>query len=92
MRDEDLASEQPKKSKRRNVTIRFERPTYANSKCGIQDYKQLDDGRWFLCYEDDASRFVTGYGWCLRRHVRPGGVAIGPRQCWRAIGPASPPR
>ena len=26
------------------------------------DYKQLDDGRWFLCYEDDASRFVTGWG------------------------------
>ncbi len=26
------------------------------------DYKQLHDGRWFLCYEDDASRFVTGYG------------------------------
>ena len=26
------------------------------------DYKLLDDGRWFLCYEDDASRFVTGYG------------------------------
>ena len=26
------------------------------------DWKQLDDGRWFLRYEDDASRFVTGYG------------------------------
>ena len=26
------------------------------------DYKHLDDGRWFLCYEDDTSRFVTGYG------------------------------
>ena len=26
------------------------------------DYKHLDDGRWFLCYEDDVSRFVTGYG------------------------------
>ena len=24
-------------------------------------YKMLSDGRWFLC-EDDASRFVTGYG------------------------------
>ena len=22
----------------------------------------MHDGRWFLCYEDDASRFVTGYG------------------------------
>ena len=26
------------------------------------DYKLLDDGRWFLCYEDDVSCFVTGYG------------------------------
>ena len=21
-----------------------------------------DNGRWFLCYEDDVSRFATGYG------------------------------
>ena len=59
LRDEDLASEQPKKSKRRKW-IRFER-TYSNSMWHT-DYKQLDNGRWFLCYEDDASRFVTGYG------------------------------
>ena len=59
MRDEDLASEQPKKSKRRKW-IRFER-TYSNSMWHT-DYKQLDNGRWFLCYEDDASRFVAGYG------------------------------
>ncbi len=26
------------------------------------DYKLLDDCRLFLCCEDDASRFVTGYG------------------------------
>ena len=26
------------------------------------DYKQLDDGRWLISYEDDASRFVTGWG------------------------------
>ena len=59
LRDEDLASEQPKKSKRRKW-IRFER-TYSNSMWHT-DYKQLDNGRWFLCYEDDASRFVIGYG------------------------------
>ena len=59
LRDEDLASEQPKKSKRRKW-IRFER-TYSNSMWHT-DYKQLDNGRWFLCYEDDASRFVAGYG------------------------------
>ena len=26
------------------------------------DYKQLDDGRWLISYEDDASRFITGWG------------------------------
>ena len=26
------------------------------------DYNLLDDGRWFLCCEDDTSRFVTEYG------------------------------
>ena len=35
--------------------------TYSNSMWHT-DYKHLDDGRWFLCYEDGASRFVTGYG------------------------------
>ena len=59
LRDEDLASENPKKSRRRKW-VRFER-THSNSMWHT-DYKLLDDGRWFLCYEDDASRFVTGYG------------------------------
>ena len=58
--DEDLASEHPKKSRRRKW-IRFERVTYSNS-MWCTDYKLHDDGRRFLCYEDDASRFVTGYG------------------------------
>ena len=26
------------------------------------DWKQLDDGRWFLCYRDDASRFIVSHG------------------------------
>ena len=26
------------------------------------DFKLLDGGKWFLCYEDDALWFVTGYG------------------------------
>ena len=25
------------------------------------DYKLLDDGRWFIVYQDDASRFIVGY-------------------------------
>ncbi len=59
LRDEDLASEESRKGKKRRW-IRYER-TYSNS-LWHTDYKLLDDGRWFLCYEDDASRFVTGYG------------------------------
>lgn len=26
------------------------------------DYKLLDDGGWFIAYQDDASRFIVGYG------------------------------
>ncbi len=59
LRESDVAREQPKKSRRRKW-VRYER-TYSNSMWHT-DYKLLDDGRWFLCYEDDASRFVTGYG------------------------------
>ena len=40
--------------------VRSER-THSNS-LWHTGYKRLDDGRWFLCYEDDASRFVVGYG------------------------------
>ena len=35
--------------------------TYSNS-MRHTDYKMPSDGRWFLCYEGDASRFVTEYG------------------------------
>ena len=59
LRDEHLASGQPKKSQRRKW-IRYER-TYSNSMWHT-DFKLSGDGRWFPCHEDDASRFVTGYG------------------------------
>lgn len=39
--------------------VLYER-TYSNSMWDT-DYKQLSDGRWFLCYEDYTSRFVAGY-------------------------------
>ena len=45
---------------RRRKWVRHERE-YSNSMWHT-DFKLLPDGRWFLCYEDDASRFVTGYG------------------------------
>ena len=54
-----MARNEPKKSGRRKWVL-YER-THSNSMWHT-DYKQLDDGRWFLCYEADASRFVTGYG------------------------------
>ena len=54
-----MANAESKKSGKRRW-VRYER-TYSNSMWHT-DYKQLNDGRWFLGYEDDASRFVTGYG------------------------------
>ena len=57
--DADIAEAQSKKSKRRKW-IRYER-THSNSMWHT-DYKQLPDGRWFICYLDDASRFVTAWG------------------------------
>ena len=59
MKDLGVAARQPRKSKRRKW-VRYER-TYSNSMWHT-DYKLLDDGRWFLAYQDDASRFITGYG------------------------------
>ena len=59
LRDADIAEEQSKKGRRRKW-IRYER-THSNSMWHT-DYKQLPDGRWFICYLDDASRFVTAWG------------------------------
>ena len=63
LRDEGLAEAHPKKGGRRKW-VRYERK-YSNS-LWHTDWKQIrgrmHDSRWFLCYEDDASRFVTGYG------------------------------
>jgi putative transposase len=54
-----LASELPNKNKRRKW-VRYER-TYSNS-LWHTDWKQLDNKKWLICYLDDASRFITGYG------------------------------
>ena len=59
LKDAGFVDTNQNKSKRRKW-IRYER-TYSNSMWHT-DFKQLDDGRWFLCYQDDASRFVTGFG------------------------------
>ena len=54
-----MAERQPGKGGRRKW-VRYER-IHSNSMWHT-DYKQLDDGRWFLAYQDDASRFITGWG------------------------------
>lgn len=59
LRSKGLAEEQPKKNKRRKW-IRYER-AYSNSMWHT-DWEKLDDGRWFLCYQDDASRFIINHG------------------------------
>ena len=63
LRREKMAQKQPKKSRKRKW-VRYERE-HSNSMWHT-DWKQIHTGmhkdRWFLCYEDDASRFVTGYG------------------------------
>ena len=59
LRDEELAERNPKKSRRRKW-VRYER-RFSNSMWHT-DYALLSDGRWFLAYMDDASRFITGYG------------------------------
>ena len=59
LRDEDLAERHPKKSRRRKW-VRYER-RYSNSMWHT-DYALLPDGRWFIAYMDDASRFITGHG------------------------------
>ena len=57
--DEDLADRQRRKSGQRKW-VRRERK-YSNSMWHA-GYKLLDDGRWLIAYQDDASRFVVGYG------------------------------
>ena len=59
LRQENMAKRQEKKSKKRKW-VRYERE-HSNS-LWHTDYKQMQDGRWFICYLDDASRFVTAYG------------------------------
>ena len=58
LKNNGLAKREPKKSKRRKW-VRYERK-HSNSlwHTDWMDYK----GKWYIFYEDDASRFVTGGG------------------------------
>ena len=59
LKDEELAEIQPAKAKQRKW-VRYER-RYSNS-LWHTDYRQLPDGRWFVSFQDDASRLVVGFG------------------------------
>ena len=59
LRDEELAESQPRKARQRKW-VRYER-RFSNS-LWHTDYKRLPDGRWFVSYQDDASRLIVGFG------------------------------
>ena len=63
MREEGLAMNEPHKQKRRKW-IRYERE-HSNS-LWHTDWHEIKDprwkGQWLICYEDDASRCITGHG------------------------------
>jgi putative transposase len=63
LREEGLAVSEPHKQRRRKW-IRYERE-HSNSLWHTDWHKIKDErwkGRWLICYEDDASRFIAGYG------------------------------
>lgn len=60
LKQKGLAIEEPRKRNRRKW-IRYER-TYSNSLWHVDYKQQLPDGTWFIAYEDDASRYIVGYG------------------------------
>ena len=63
LREKGLALEEPRKQRRRKW-IRYERE-HSNSLWHV-DWHKVKDPRWkdqwLVCYEDDASRLITGYG------------------------------
>ena len=59
LKDEELVENQPAKARQRKW-VRYER-RYSNS-LWHTDYKQLPDGKWFVSFQDDASRLIVGFG------------------------------
>jgi putative transposase len=63
LREEGLAMSEPHKQRRRKW-IRYERE-HSNSLWHTDWHRIKDErwkGRWLICYEDDASRFISGFG------------------------------
>lgn len=59
LKEAKLAKRELKKSRKRKW-VRYERHK-ANS-LWHSDWKQLDDGKWMILFEDDATRLCVGYG------------------------------
>jgi putative transposase len=59
LKENGRALPQPSKQRRRKW-VRYER-THSMSLWHM-DWKQLNDGRWWIAAEDDASRLIVGYG------------------------------
>lgn len=59
IKENGIAEDQPSKQERRKW-VRYERK-HSNSMWHV-DWSSLPDGRKIIIYEDDASRFITGYG------------------------------
>jgi len=59
LKETGRALNQPAKQARRKW-VRYEREH--SMSLWHTDWKQLDSGEWWIAYEDDASRLITGYG------------------------------
>jgi putative transposase len=59
MKENNLALDEPRKQEKRKW-VRYERH-HSNSLWHV-DWTQLPDDRQLIVYEDDASRFITGFG------------------------------
>lgn len=59
LKDGGKVKNEPKKQKKRKW-VRYER-RHSNSMWHV-DWTRTTDGRQFIIYEDDASRFITGWG------------------------------
>lgn len=72
--------------KRQRRYVRYER-RHSNT-LWHADYTQLPDGRWLIMYEDDSSRFVTGWG-VFENATSPNAIAVFEEACGRYGAPYS---
>jgi putative transposase len=73
LREEGLAKNEPKKQKRRKW-VRYQRK-HSNS-LWHTDWFETEDGEHILPLEDDASRFITGFGTFTREAAKNGVLVL----------------